>query len=466
MLTKKLVGMVVVSATASAVSAADLSYLQSLLAATPAGGWVQASTTTFASAWPTGGSAAPWTPNNASALPIAWSGFAWDSLRGDLVFSGGGHANYIGNEVYVWQGSDGTWTRGTLPSKVNTSNYMVVGQDAPQASHSFQTNTYAAVSDRYVVLGGGTWNSGGSLADMNGRTGPWWWDPSRADPNKVGGADGTGWDSSKQGSQSWQKRTDNFPWAGQAGNSGTAYSYASGYRTEAGKDVIYYTMESHGSGFPSLWRYELGTPTQPDTWQKVGVTWNSIAGQGTAMIDSSRGFFVRTADNVAGYTSDLAIWNLANNNTANPVANHDFGVRLVTATGGEWSFAYGASIAYDVHSDEYVIWDSKAQGSVWITRPEFNGDGTMKSVWTVDLVSSATPAQPVGNLVNGVWGKWKYVADLGAFVAMDAYDATKQDAAIWLYKPMVTAVPEPAVWQALLAGLFIVGWQVHRRRPG
>jgi len=458
---KHWLGVAAISVAASASSAADLSFLQALLDATPAGGWVQASTTTFGSAWPTGAAAAPWSPNNAAALPIAWSGFAWDSKRGDLIFSGGGHANYVGDEVYVWHGSDGSWSRGTLPSKVDETTGLVVGRDAPQASHSFQTNTYAPVNDRYVVLGGGTWNAGASLVDANGRTGPWWWDPSRADPNKVGGATGTGWDPTSQGSNSWQMRRDGYPWAGNAGNIGP-YSYASGYRTEGGKDVIYYTMESNASGFPALWRYELGTPTTPDTWQQVGVTWNSVAGQGTAMIDSSRGLFVRVADNTAGFTSDLAIWNLANNNATTPVANKDFGVRLVTASGAEWSFAYGASLAYDKLNDDYVIWDSQAQGSVWITKPEFNPDGSMKSVWTVNQFASTTQAQPVGKLQNGVWGKWAYVADLGAFVAMDAYNAGTKDAAIWLYKPMA-AVPEPAMWQALVVGLLAVGWKVRRR---
>jgi len=455
-------GVAALSVVASTAAAADLSYLQGLLDATPAGGWVQASTTTFGSAWPTGAGAAPWSPNNAAALPVAWSGFAWDSKRGDLIFSGGGHANYVGDEVYVWNGSNGAWTRGTLPSKVDLGTAMVVGQDAPQASHSFQTNTYAPVNDRYVVLGGGTWNSGGQLADANGRTGPWWWDPSLADANKVGGANGTGWDSTSQGSNSWQMRRNNYPWAGQPATPNVGYSTASAYRTEGGKDVIYYTMDSYGSGFPSLWRYELGTATTPDTWQRVGVTWNSVAGLGTAMVDSSRGLFVRAADNLAGYTSDLAIWNLANNNPGNPVANKDFGVRLVTAAGAEWSFAYGASLAYDKLDDEYVIWDSKARGSVWVTKPEFNADGSMKSVWTVNQFASTTQAQPVGNLVNGVWGKWTYVAELGAFVAMDAYNADTKDAAIWLYKPMA-AVPEPAMWQALAVGLLVLAMKRRRR---
>jgi hypothetical protein len=101
----------------SATAAADLSYLQGLLASTPEGGWVQVNTNKFSDAWPStldGG-----VPNSdPAAIVHAWSSFAWDSARGDLLLFGGGHANYAGNEMYVWQGSDGAWTRGSLPSRL------------------------------------------------------------------------------------------------------------------------------------------------------------------------------------------------------------------------------------------------------------------------------------------------------------------------------------------------------------
>jgi hypothetical protein len=41
----------------------------------------------------------------------AWSSFAWDSNRGDVILWGGGHANYGGNAVYRWR--DATQIRGT-----------------------------------------------------------------------------------------------------------------------------------------------------------------------------------------------------------------------------------------------------------------------------------------------------------------------------------------------------------------
>src|SRR5512146_630123 len=88
--------------------------LSSLLDATPAGGWVKASTNYFSDAWPTGADAVP------NGLPVgvvrAWSSFAWDTSQGNLMLWGGGHANYAGNEMYVWDGATGAWGRGSLPS--------------------------------------------------------------------------------------------------------------------------------------------------------------------------------------------------------------------------------------------------------------------------------------------------------------------------------------------------------------
>jgi hypothetical protein len=100
----------------SATAAADLSYLQGLLASTPEGGWVQVNTNKFSDAWPYSG----WrrakfrSSGHCSCLEFFCLGLG--SWRPTAF--GGGHANYAGNEMYVWQGSDGAWTRGSLPSRL------------------------------------------------------------------------------------------------------------------------------------------------------------------------------------------------------------------------------------------------------------------------------------------------------------------------------------------------------------
>ena len=105
--------------------------LSSLLAATPDGGWVKASTGFFWDAWPTGADAVPGQLGWPGAIVRAWSSFAWDSSRGDLMLWGGGHANYVGNEMYVWDGDTGKWGRGSLPSRTDSQG-MIIGGTAPQ----------------------------------------------------------------------------------------------------------------------------------------------------------------------------------------------------------------------------------------------------------------------------------------------------------------------------------------------
>jgi hypothetical protein len=67
---------------------ADTSFerLSSLLAATPEGGWVKASSNLFSDAWPVGADAVPnsWP----GAIVNAWSSFAWDSVHGKMMLWG------------------------------------------------------------------------------------------------------------------------------------------------------------------------------------------------------------------------------------------------------------------------------------------------------------------------------------------------------------------------------------------
>ena len=51
---------------------------------------------------------------------------------------------------------------------------------------------------------------------------------------------------------------------------------------------------------------------------------------------------------------------------------------------------------------------------------------------------------------------------IGAFVAMDEYQADIADAGIWLYKP-IALVPEPGAHPMLLTGLAMIIWVARRR---
>ena len=104
----------------------------------------------------------------------AWSGAAWDSTRGNLMVWGGAYNGYEGNEVYVWNGSSGLWSRGSLPSQVNPANANGVMttvdgvNNAPVSGESYDNLVYLKNVDRLGVVGvsrdGQTWlNADGSV---------------------------------------------------------------------------------------------------------------------------------------------------------------------------------------------------------------------------------------------------------------------------------------------------------------
>lgn len=445
---------------------ADLTRLQGLLNATPEGGWVQVNTSTWRSAWPTGADVVPNAGNSVVGVVAAWSGVAWDSANDNLLLWGGGHANYSGNEMYVWNAGTGVWGRGSVPSRIDAS-YFIVDNAAPQSAHTYDNNIYLPVNNMFATFGGAIYNSGGNFqTNINGnvqRAGPWLWDPTLADPDKVGGTTGSGYNTARLGGNMWTNRASSLT-GPQAPN---WVEETTAYRNEGGKDVVYITGDSQGSGWVSLYRYEFGDVRNggTDTIQWVGVTEFAPSGLGASTIDQKNGLFVKTVWNYGDSLRDLTVWNLANNNPAFPSQNKDKPITLQFANGAPFAINNNYGIDYDAANERLLLWDGD---DVFSTQAAYDTSGNLLSIWTVTQLTSSTLAHPVGTYNNCVCGKWKYVAELGAFIALDEYQNTTQDAGVWLYKPYsVAAVPEAPPWAMMVPGLLALGaWRVRRRRNG
>lgn len=463
----------------AAHAAADLSRLEALLSATPGGGWVKASVGTFSDSWATGSTAVGVNSyNNPGSVVTAWSSFAWDSTRGDLLLWGGGHANYAGNEMYVWDASSGNWSLGSLASRLDSNNY-VVDNAAPQSSHTYDNNLYLPVNGLFLTLGGAAYQSGAAFQTFNGTTGtasgPWLWDPTKASSTQVGGTTGSGWDPASAGGEMWTNRYNNY-----TGVAPTSYvNAATAYRTENGKDVVYVSTDTNASGFPALYRYTLGDVKNggTDTWEKVGEMWNSAAYAGTGTIDTKNNLFVRTATNAGSYTSELSVWDLSKSNPGNPSANKDMGIQLVDEFGNPFSLNSKFAIEYDANSGNLLLWDGSDQGTVWIVTPAYDANGKLLTTWVAKKYLSTTFTQPGGDFVTGVFGKLHYIDELDAFIALNEFSSATGDAEVWLYKPFGTTttppggggsggsggtVEEPGVVALLLASLGMLG--LARRR--
>ncbi|OYV00727.1 MAG: PEP-CTERM sorting domain-containing protein [Burkholderiales bacterium PBB5] len=431
---------------------ADTSRLQSLLAAAPADSWIQVNTGSWSSAWPTGSTAVQGAGNNTRAVVTAWSSFAWDSANDSLLLWGGGHANYKGNEMYVWDAGLGTWSLGSLPSRIDANNY-VVDNAAPQSSHTYDNNLYLPVNNMFVTFGGAAYNSGGNFStNINGvvqRAGPWLWDPTKADSTKVGGTTGSGYNASTLGGSMWTNRASSV-----TGSLSPNYlEDATAYRTENGKDVVYVTSDSQGSGYANLYRYEFGDVRNGgvDKATVVGVTATKRSSQGAATIDSTLNLFVRTASFEGASAADLVVWNLANNNNVTPQLNPEIAVTLKTADGADFSISTLYGIDYDSDNGKYYLWNGT---SLWSTQASYDAKGKLLTTWKVTLLSNTGSTVPNGNYVNGVIGKWHYIEELGAFMALDEYSTSTGDAGVWLYKPTFTsAVPEAPAALMLAGGL-------------
>ncbi|MBI1398349.1 MAG: PEP-CTERM sorting domain-containing protein [Betaproteobacteria bacterium] len=483
------IGVLVVSSWAGVGHAdSDVSRLLDLLSSTPDGGWVKANTNMFSDAWATGLDAVPpsSTANPASVIR-AWSSFAWDSTRGQMIIFGGGHANYSGNEVYLWDGATGLWSRGSLPSRMEQLTDVTTGQPsavwlpvdraAPQSAHTYDNNLYLPVNDRFLTFGGASFNGGGGFvtapvgdtttANVT-RAGPYLWDPSKADPNLVGGTTGSGYDPSRLGGNMWLDRQGQ--WTGTEAPRSLMGTTA--YRTENGRDVVYLTSDQGSSGFADLYRYTLGDVSDPnsvDSWEKIGIMRNDVVFHGAGTLDTNRNLYVRTALNfpTIGFTSELAVWDLNMADPIHPENNQDIPIDLVLADGSDFQMTEIYGLDYFAGGDKLLLWDGG--GEVWyVDVPDRDAAGHITNTrWVVHGLESASVDHPTDSFLTGVLGKWHYIPELDAFMGLEENTSVAgTDGSVWLYRPegWTNPVPEPQTWIMMLAGLGLMGFVYRSRR--
>jgi hypothetical protein len=96
----------------------------------------------------------------------AWNSAAYDTRRNRLVVWGGGHGDYGGNEVYVFDVETLSWSRLTNPSTNIANNVDPYPDGRPNPRHTYGTPTYIPTADRYWVSGGSLWEDGSCRGDI------------------------------------------------------------------------------------------------------------------------------------------------------------------------------------------------------------------------------------------------------------------------------------------------------------
>ncbi len=377
-----------------------------------------------------------------NAIINAWGGFAYDTNRGDVITFGGGHGDYCGNDVYRFRLSTSRWERAGISSQMTVYQKSAQIQtaypkdgfaNAPATAHMYDGLMFLTVSDRLGYFDYGASEFSGTGAPtytglVAPRTGPWFFDPAKSDPNKVVGSSGSAVDPSIAGGRMWENRE-------YATRHPSSY-LPSGYYgptistdavCEAGKDVIYVRTSGPSTVSSGLVKYVVSNISNPDLDQltHVGANGNHIS-EADMAVDTNRLAAVVVGDS----TRQFVYWDLARSGASNPMQ----AVNSVQDLTGGFNLRSNAGMDFDPARDRFLLWNGESD--VW----ELRLPATLSpSGWTVRRIASSGGASGALAASGGAKGKWKYAPGIDVFLGMR--EAPGGD--VWIYKP--TGWRDPAL---------------------
>ena len=430
---------------AAASTSPDLSALQSVISVLPEGEWAKVNLNTFSNVWTPSELRPLKEAGNPTPARIirAWSSFAWDLNRAELWLYGGGHENYSGNDVYRWRAHSRLWERASLPSEIkqdDLGNWTAVdGPDnAPSSAHTYDNNIFLPHIDRFVVFGGAAYNNGGAYlrqgTDTTSRlTGPYFFDPSKADPNKVGGTTGshvqrTGAHPEIVGGNMWANRDIHVNIPGSPALPRSHVNGCTAYAEENGRDVVYIGARPGTGTNLDLFKYTVNALDVPsaDTMEKVGIFWSGTSGKTACAFDPVRQILLR----IGGSGMPFIYWDLFTagpNNRDIPLIPVDPSNEFpMLVSSGQLNLP-NCGLDHDAVRHQFALWCG--DGRVWMMKPA--GDDP-RGGWTIIKQPAPNLARPNGDVGTGILGKWKYVPNLDVFMGLQG----EAEGNIWVYKPI------------------------------
>lgn len=288
-----------------------------------------------------------------------WCGGAYDTQRDRLIVWGGGHKDYAGNELYVYDINSESWSRITEPSSPTAENLSHYADGKPSSRHTYNALQYAANVDEFFSL-----TAGATFGDPGG----FFHDVDSFD------FDTLTWDTSHPNNPSATNLT---------------YGGISAYDSVAGK--LWY----HGGFSGPLTSYDPNTKL----WTEYGGV-NNLAIYSTAAIDTVRNNLV----SVGGYGGErqIYIWDLDNPNSSATVPSSSGSSALETSS--------APGFVYNPDRDRFVGWSG---GS---TLYELN-PSTWE--WTTVSLSGNNTVTPTAAEPQGTFGRFQYIPSQNAYIIVN-----------------------------------------------
>ena len=303
--------------------------------------------------------------NRCNFVISAWGGGAFDSLRNRLILFGGGHNDYYGNEVYVFDLNAMAFERLTDPS----SGFVVGGvcvnalpDGRPVSRHTYGHLAYIEHADRFFLYGGSrACGSGGFGTDT------WTFDFT---------------------SLTWVNRAPSGP------NPGPAI-LASAYDPLTQNVFVRTEWQFYSYNYDA------------NAWQKLGgLSFLPDFSLSSAVIDPTNRLYV-----VVGPAGVYII----------ELDSGDYTPRPISTSGPNVIIDDGRSpgLAYDPERKVIVAWDGSDRG----TTPDTVYDLQIDPIaGTGQWVATSAPGGPSGGGTRGTFGRWRYVPSLKAFVVVNHVD--------------------------------------------
>lgn len=436
--------------------------LLDLIAVAPAWSWIKANTNRFQDAWahPDVRTLFGDGPNNPSAVIRAWSSFAWDTRRHQMILWGGGHGNSSGNEAYIWSATSQRWSLAYHNSDVvqipSSNKFRPIDYNAsPISSHTYGNNAYLPVLDKFLVFGGASHGDGDRMWVWNGNTnlrsaGSFTLDLALIGQGFVGSTTGA---NPKRGTYAGVSIPGAYAWRihdwhdpARVGGSFDAQSQehidsGSVVINEGGKDAVYYTARTGTSRAVFRVVFNDSDPAN-DVQTRVSNHDAGIgSGQGPITFDTGRGIIIKLRRGdlpvIFQFVDTKNTWGRGNNwNDVSMVSGADSAEFLLTLT-------LDTGISFDPINHCFLLWTIGRQ--VWQLYPP-EGNPTPTTGWSVvkpPMSISGQAPRATRNTADanendtGTIGKWRWADDMLCFVALQ----NNYDGNVWLLKPAGWADP-------------------------